>query len=182
MKGKTMSDCKCINSNVNLSDPQTDLLLQSGVIDELSGRIQYFLDRHVNGLMGAGPLLSFGASIWLPHLYADRAVILAVTASGFLTIPVALYRVTIAMHKPARPGYIMAALRSAASEYRRLLLDELNTVSLRGQRIPLTRADVLFTAKVVGAAESSTRSTAKEARKQQAARVQASLIDAFRQG
>jgi hypothetical protein len=178
----TMTDCKCSDQCASLTDPQTDLLLQSGVIDELSGRIQYFLDRHVNGLMGAGPLLSFGAAIWLPHLYADRAVILAVTASGFLTIPVALYRVTIAMHKPARPGYIMAALRSAASEYRRLLLDEFNTVSLRGQRIPLTRADVLFTAKVVGAAESSTRSTAKEARKQQAARVQASLIDAFRQG
>ena len=118
-----MTDCKCIDQCASLTDPQTDLLLQSGVIDELSGRFQYFLDRHLNGLMGAGPVLGFGAAIWLPHLNADRAVILAVTASDFLTIPVALYRAIIAMHKPARPGYIMAALGSVASEYGRPLLD-----------------------------------------------------------
>jgi hypothetical protein len=177
-----MNDCKCIDQRVNLTDPQTDLLLQSGVIDELSGRVGYFLDRHVNSLIGAGPTLGFGAAIWLAHLHADRTVIFAVIASGFLTIPVALYRATIAMHKPAHPGYIMAALRSLASGYRRAMLDQLNTVSLRGQRIPLTRADVLFTVKAIAARESSTRSTAKEARKQQTARVQASLIDAFHQG
>ena len=176
-----MTDCKCSCARADLTDPQTDLLLQSGVIDELNGRLQHFLDRNVHGLMIVGPMINFGAAMWLARLHADRTVTIALIAIGFLCIPAAIYLITISAHKTARPGYIMAALRSVGSGHRRRLLDQLNTVSLRGQHIPLSRSDVQSAAKLITVA-ASMRYVAKEARKQQTARVQASLIDAFRQG
>ena len=120
-----MTDCNCTDAFKGSTDAQIDLLLQSGALDELAGRVRYIVDRNVVNLLVAGPAIGLGAALWLAHLHADRAAAFAVIALGLLCIPAALWLTTISLHKPARPGYIMAALRSIASGHRRALLDQL---------------------------------------------------------
>jgi hypothetical protein len=83
--------------------------------------------------------------------------------------------------RPASPGYILAALRRVPSGCRREFLDRLNTVSLRGQRMPLSRDDVATTAKRVSLALAQGK-LRQEIRRRHNAQIQASVIDAFRHG
>ena len=165
----------------DLENPQDDLLLRSGLIQELAGSLLFFLDRRAIALIAASVAASVIGLGLLKLIDADRLMVFCWLFTTFSLLPAIIMFTMISGNRPASPGYILAALRKLSAQGRHKLLERLNTVSLRGQRSPFSRHDVVTTVKL------TTRNAApgkriKEVRRRHTAQIQASLIDAFRHG
>jgi hypothetical protein len=165
----------------DLENPQDDLLLQSGLLNEVVGSLQFRIDRYAIPLIIASVTAGVVGIVSLGIAGADHVVLVSWFLMTFSVLPAfGLFSIGGRM-RPASPGYILAALRRVPAGCRREFLDRLNTVLLRGQRMPLSRDDVAATAKRV-AHEAAPGKQRKEVRRRHTAQIQASLIDAFRHG
>jgi hypothetical protein len=165
----------------DLENPQDDLLLQSGLLNEVCGSLQFRIDRYAIPLITASVTAGVVGIVSLRLAGADHVVLVSWFLMTFSALPAFGLFSILGRSRPASPGYILAALRRVPSGCRREFLDRLNTVSLRGQRMPLSRDDVATTAKLV-ARESAPGKQRQEGRRRHTAQIQASLIDAFRHG
>jgi AAA domain len=142
-----------------------------------------FINRNVTSRIWYPTLRYLGVRPRRPYQTRHTAATLIIgilLGAGMLAVWALISSQTI-FRRPASPSYVLVALRSVRPNRRYEFLATLNTVSLRGQRIPFTQWDVLAAVR-----ECSARRVEKEAvehaRTRQAAMLQASLIDAFRGG
>jgi ABC-type anion transport system duplicated permease subunit len=173
-----MCDCKCGNSENDLGTASIDLALQTGFGRQSLGRLHFFVDNHPLVVTFTAAAFGICGVVGVKLAHADRNYALVVLAIALLTIPAIILPPQMSSHRPASPGYVLAALRSVARHQRRAFLDRLNTALLRGQRIPASRLDVMVAARVLGVRAYSQQSRA-EARQRRAAQMQARLIDSF---
>jgi hypothetical protein len=165
----------------DLENPQDDLLLRSGLGQELFGSLLFFLDRHAIALIAVSVAASVIGLVPLKLIEADRVMVLSWFVTTFSLLPAIIMFAMISGNRPASPGYVLAALRRLSPQGRRELLERLNTVALRGQHLPFSRHDVITTAKSI-ARNAAPGKRMKEVRRRHTAQFQASLIDAFRHG
>lgn len=165
----------------DLENPQDDLLLQSGLLNEVCGSLQFRIERYAIPLITASVPAGVVGIVSLRITGANHVVLVSWFLMTFSALPAfGLFSIAGRM-RPASAGYLLTALRRVPSDCRREFLDRLNTVSLRGQRMPFSRGDVATTAKLV-AHEAAPGKQRQEIRRRHAAQIQASLIDAFRHG
>jgi hypothetical protein len=181
LKGTTMTHYDSCAPLGDLENPQDDLLLQSGLLNEVCGSLQFRIDRYAIPLITASVTAGVVGIVSLRIAGADNVVLVSWFLMTFSVLPAFGLFSIAGRSRPASPGYILAALRRVPSVCRRELLDQLNTVSLRGQRMPLSRDDVATAAKRV-ARDLAPGKQRKEIRHRHTAQIQASLIDAFRHG
>ncbi len=165
----------------DLENPQDDLILQSGLLNEVYGSLQFRIDRYAIPLITASVTAGVIGIVSLRIAGADHVVLVGWFLMTFSVLPAFGLFSIAGRSRPASPGYILAALRRVPSGCRREFLDRLNTVSLRGQRFPFSRHDVAATAKLVAHKDAPGKQR-KEVRRRHTAQIQASLIDAFRHG
>jgi hypothetical protein len=181
LKGTTMTHYHSCAPLGDLENPQDDLLLQSGLLNEVVGSWQFRIDKYAILLITASVTAGVVGIVSLRLAGADHVALVSWFLMTFSVLPaLGLFSILGRSH-PASPGYILAALRRVPSGCRREFLDRLNTVSLRGQRMPLSRDDVATTAKRVSLALARGKHR-QEVRRRHTAQIQASLIDAFRHG
>jgi hypothetical protein len=181
LKGTTMTHYHSYAPLGDLENPQDDLLLQSGLLNEVVGSWQFRIDKYALPLIVVSVTTGVVGIVSLSLAGADHVALVSWFLMTFSALPALGLFSILGRMRPASPGYILAALRRVPPSCRRDFLDQLNTVSLRGQRMPLSRDDVATTAKLVAhkAAPSKQR---KDVRRRHTAQIQASLIDAFRHG
>ena len=165
----------------DLENPQDDLLLRSGLRDELYGSLMFTLDRHAIALIAASVAASVIGLGLLKLIHADRLMVLSWFFTTFSLLPATITFTMIRGNRPASPGYVLAALRRLSAQGRHELLERLNTVSLRGQRSPFSRYDVVASFKLI-MLNAAPGKRIKAVRRRHTAQIQASLIDAFRHG
>ncbi len=174
-----MNDCICPNGLGETENPSRDLALNVTFASEIAASIMFRLHRRwfavfaassTSGIIGYIPLKMAGISDWL--------IVGILLCVGILAIW-ALTSSQMIFSRPASPSYVLAAMRSLQPDRRNELLAMLNTVSLRGQRIPFTQWAVLAAARECASSRAE-KEAAKTARNGKAAKMQASLIDAFR--
>jgi hypothetical protein len=181
LKGTTMNIDDRDAAFGDLENPQDDLLLQSGLLNEVCGSLQFRIDRYAIPLITASVTAGVVGVVALKIAGADHVVLVSWFLMTFSVLPAFGLFSIAGRSRPASSGYMLAALRRVPSGCRREFLDRLNTVSLRGQRMPLSRDDVATTAKLV-AREAAPGKQRQEIRRRHTAQIQASLIDAFRHG
>ena len=159
--------------------PSGQLLLEVTFLREVASTIQFRLHRHLILLFAGSVALSFFGPAVLQSRGAELSWILACFAAAGCMTAWSVAASQTMYRRAARPCYVYAALRSLPARRRRSFLDKLNTVSLRGERIPFTQSDVLSAVQSCGG-RLHERTLALDARNCQAARLQAGLIDVFR--
>jgi hypothetical protein len=176
-----MTHCTCPDGSANADNPTRDLAIDITFLSELAATIAFRLHQRSIAVFAAS--LTSGIFGYVPLKMAgiDPALIIGILLGTDMLAVWALISSQTIFRRSASPSYALVALRSVQPNRRYEFLATLNTVSLRGQRIPFTQWDVLAAVR-----ECSARRVEKEAvehaRTRQAAMLQASLIDAFRGG
>ena len=99
-----MTSYECNLALGDLENPQDDLLLRSGLGQELFGSLLFFLDRHAIALIAASVTASVIGLVPLKLIEADRVMVLSWFVTMFSLLPASNVFAMISGYRPASPG------------------------------------------------------------------------------
>jgi hypothetical protein len=174
-----MTNSTCYNGSADRGYPAADLTLDVTFFSEITDALRFRLHRSPLPVGTLSLVAMLGICVPLMLAAADSIWIVGLLIGAAISALWALVSMNGIHHRPASPSYVMAALRSLTPDRRQTALEVLNTVSLRGQHIPFSQAEVVAAVRDASS-QRLERGRAIDERKRRAAHVQACLIDAFR--